>query len=155
MTFHDIKAIYLIPVFLPRAITYVRTYMKKMYEMKNLDSVLAKKYAKSIEAELVQIQKSLQEIEKKLPMKSVMAMFDFKSSELDETSKKVNSIYIAADESINVINKDGKTFFVVENFEVSHKGMSNTQKIDQLRQMIENGASDSEIVNELKKIIDK
>jgi len=155
MTLHDIKAVYLIPVFLPRAITYIRTYMKRMYEMKNIDSVLAKKYAKLIESELVQIQKSLNEIDKKLPMKSILSMFDVKSDLLDETSKRVNSIYIAADESINLINKDGKTFFVVENFEVTHKGMPNTHKIDILRQMLEDGASDSEIVLELKKIIDK
>lgn len=156
MNFHDIKGVYLAPIFLRGAITYSRSFLQTLLLVKFVDTKAAKGLAKLIESELIAIKNAFDRIEKKIPTKLLMNISGSKMEYTDATGRNIERLYAAIYDALEVVSDEkGSVYIAVHDVELRVYGMHNTEKIDILRQMLEKGASDSEIVNELKKIIDK
>ena len=151
----EIKAIYLAPIYLYRAIIYARSFFTTLNRMKQVNTDVAKKTAKSIESDFITIQKAYESIESKIPLKSLLSMLGEKVVISDTFSIDLNKVYQITDESFNIVNQDGKTFFKCDNFEITHEGTANTTKVDLCKAVLDSDAIPEYKLIQIKNILDK
>ena len=151
----EIKAIYLAPIYLYRAIIYARSFFTTLNRMKQVNTDVAKKTAKLIESDFVTIKKALESIESKIPLKSLLSMLGEKVVISDTFSIDLNKVYQITDESFNIVNQDDKTFFKCDNFEITHKGTASTTKVDLCKAVLDSDAIPEYKLIQIKNILDK
>ena len=151
----EIKAIYLAPIYLYRAIIYARSFFTTLNRMKQVNTDVAKKTAKLIESDFVTIKKALESIESKIPLKSLLSMLEEKVVISDTFSIDLNKVYQITDESFNIVNQDDKTFFKCDNFEITHEGTANTTKVDLCKAVLDSDAIPEYKLIQIKNILDK
>jgi len=151
----EIKAIYLAPIYLCRAIIYARSFFTTLNRLKQVNTDVAKKTAKSIESDFITIQKAYESIESKIPLKSLLSMLGEKVVISDTFSIDLNKVYQITDESFNIVNQDDKTFFKCDNFEITHEGTANTTKVDLCKAVLDSDAIPEYKLIQIKNILDK
>ena len=151
----EIKAIYLAPIYLCRAIIYARSFFTTLNRLKQVNTDVAKKTAKSIESDFITIQKAYESIESKIPLKSLLSMLGEKVVISDTFSIDLNKVYQITDESFNIVNQDDKTFFKCDNFEITHEGTASTTKVDLCKAVLESDAIPEYKLIQIKNILDK